>query len=208
MAKFVLVSGSTSRESVNGTVLATVRHLLAGLPGTHEAESLPIADLPFYETALERAGGSPAVREAKKTVAGADVLFISTPSYNGEMPGALKNALDWLSRAGCGASPLSGKVTAVASASPGARGAIDAQPGLTGVLGRCGARVVAHEPVAVGGTGSLAVEDGRYTDPELVARLEGLVLAALAEFAELDAVDETDGTDAADAVGDRVAALV
>lgn len=118
MAKFVLVSGSTNRQSVNATVLATVRHLLAGLPGTHEAESLPIAELPFYETSLERAGASPAVREAKKMVAGADVLFISTPSYNGEMPGVLKNALDWLSRAGCGASPLAGKVTAVTSASP------------------------------------------------------------------------------------------
>lgn len=66
----------------------------------------------------------------------------------------------------------------------------------------------------MGGTGALAVEDGRYTDPELVARLEGLALAALAEFAELDAVGDTDGIDAADgieaadAVGDRVEALV
>ncbi|MEV7724414.1 NADPH-dependent FMN reductase [Streptomyces sp. NPDC087917] len=183
MAKIVLVSGSTRRDSVNGAVVETVRHILAGLPGGHEAVTLSVVELPFYEAELERVDGSAAVREAKALVAGADALFISTPSYNGEMPGALKNALDWLSRPG-GASPLVGKVTAVASASPGARGGLDAQAGLVGVLGRCGARVVEHEPVAVGGAGGPAVEGGRFTDPDLVALLEGLTLAVLAAVAD------------------------
>ncbi|MFZ3471321.1 NADPH-dependent FMN reductase [Streptomyces sp. 4.24] len=195
MAKIVLVSGSTRRDSVNTAVLATVRHILEGLPGAHEAVSLSVAELPFYESSLEQADGSAAVRGAKELVAGADALFISTPSYNGEMPGALKNALDWLSRPG-GQSPLSGKVTAVTSASPGARGGLDAQPGLVGVLRRCGAQLVEHEPVAVGGTGALAAEDGRFTDPELVARLESLTLAVLAEVSGHTAV------------GDRAEALV
>ncbi|MFB0627630.1 NADPH-dependent FMN reductase [Streptomyces sp. AB3(2024)] len=178
--KIVLMSGSTRQDSVNGAVLATVRHILAGLPDGHESVSLAVADLPFYEAGLERSGASAAVREAQELVAGADALFISTPSYNGEMPGALKNALDWLSRGIDGPSALTGKVTAVASASPGARGALDAQAGLVGVLARCGARVVEHEPVAVAGAGGQATEDGRYTDPELVARLESLTGAVLA----------------------------
>ncbi|MER5806824.1 NADPH-dependent FMN reductase [Streptomyces sp. NPDC002033] len=184
MVKIVLLSGSTRRDSVNTAVLETVRHILAGLPGEHEAVALSVAELPFYEAELERTDGSAAVRAAKELVAGADALFISTPAYNGEMPGALKNALDWLSR-GIGApSPLTGKVTAVASASPGARGGLDAQAGLAGVLERCGARVVRHEPVAVGGAGALATEDGRYTDPELVERLASLTGALLAEVAD------------------------
>ncbi len=61
---------------------------------------------------------------------GADALIVSTPSYNGEMSGALKNALDWLSRPG-GASPLTGRVVALLSASPGARGGWTRSP-------RCG----------------------------------------------------------------------
>ncbi|MEU8437933.1 NADPH-dependent FMN reductase [Streptomyces sp. NPDC029216] len=179
--KIVLMSGSTRRDSLNTTVLETVRHILAGLPGTHETVALSVAELPFYEAGLELADGSPAVRAAKELVAGADVLFISTPAYNGAMPGALKNALDWLSRAeGATPSPLTGRVTAVTSASPGARGGLDAQPGLVAVLGRCGARVVEHEPVGAARAGALEVEDGRFTEPELVARLESLVRAALA----------------------------
>ncbi|MFH7595658.1 NADPH-dependent FMN reductase [Streptomyces racemochromogenes] len=179
--KIVLMSGSTRRDSLNTTVLETVRHVLAGLPGAHEAVDLPVAQLPYYEAGLELADGSPEVRAAKELVAGADLLFISTPSYNGAMPGALKNALDWLSRAdGARPSPLNGTVTAVVSASPGARGGLDAQPGLVTVLGRCGAHVVEHEPVGVARAGELAVQGGRYTDPELVARLESLTRAALA----------------------------
>ncbi|MCX5380526.1 NADPH-dependent FMN reductase [Streptomyces sp. NBC_00091] len=183
--KIVLISGSTRGDSVNTAVLATVRHILEGLPGEHESVLLPVGELPFYEAELEAADGSAVVRAAKELVTGADALFISTPSYNGEMPGALKNALDWLSRAqGERPSPLTGKVTAVTSASPGVRGALDAQTGLIGVLGRCGARVVEHEPVAVARAGALAVEDGRYTDPELVARLESLTRSLLAGVAE------------------------
>ncbi|MFF1556301.1 NADPH-dependent FMN reductase [Streptomyces sp. NPDC058279] len=185
MAKIVLVSGSTRRDSLNTAVLTTVRHILAELPGDHEAVTLSVAGLPFYEAGLEHADGSPEVRAAKEQVAGADALFISTPSYNGEMPGALKNALDWLSRPG-GRSPLTGKVTAVTSASPGARGGIDAQPGLVGVLGRCGARVVEHEPVALGGARPPAGADGRYTDPDIVGRLESLTRAVLTELSRLD----------------------
>ncbi|MEU9038856.1 NADPH-dependent FMN reductase [Streptomyces sp. NPDC048352] len=181
--KIVLISGSTRGDSVNTAVLATVRHILDNLPGGHESVLLPVGGLPFYEAALERAGGSAAVRAAKELVTGADALVISTPSYNGEMPGALKNALDWLSRAqGEHPSPLTGKVVAVVSASPGARGALDAQAGLIGVLGRCGARVVRHDPVAVARAGTLATQDGRYTDPELVGRLESLTRALVAEL--------------------------
>ncbi|MFJ3876044.1 NADPH-dependent FMN reductase [Streptomyces sp. NPDC090077] len=182
--KIVLISGSTRRDSVNTAVLATVRHILGNLPGEHESVLLPVGELPFYETELERTDGSAAVRAAKELVTGADALFISTPSYNGEMPGALKNALDWLSRAqGEEPSPLTGKVAAVTSASPGVRGGVDAQTGLTGLLARCGARVVDHEPVAVARTHTLVTEDGRYTDQELVARLESLTRALIAELA-------------------------
>ncbi|MFJ7155459.1 NADPH-dependent FMN reductase [Streptomyces sp. NPDC101118] len=187
MAKIVLVSGSTSRESVNTAVLETVRGILAELPGSHEAVLLPIAELPFYDVETERADSSDAVRAAKELVFGADAVVISTPSYNGEMPGVLKNALDWLSRPG-GASPLKDRITAVTSASPGARGGLDAQPGLVGVLTRVGAQIVAHEPVAVGGAANLRNAQGRYEDPETVAALEsltGAVLAAVAGRAEV-----------------------
>ncbi|WP_051942690.1 NADPH-dependent FMN reductase [Streptacidiphilus rugosus] len=196
MAKIVLVSGSIRRDSHNTAVLETVRRLVGERPdaASHEISWLSVGLLPFYDAEIEQQDSSVAVREAKALVEQADAVFISTPSYNGEMSGALKNALDWLSRPG-GSCPLTGKTVAVTSASPGARGALDAQPTLTAVLGRCGAELVAHEPVAVGRAGALRAEAGGtacFTDPDVLAALDSLVRAV---FATLDARNEA-GSDA------------
>ncbi len=99
------------------------------------------------------------------------------------MPGVLKNALDWLSRPN-GESVLSGRTVALTSASPGARGAVDAQTALARVLTKCGARVVDHEPVAVGRAGQLLSPEGDFTDPGTVAALGGLIDATLAAVRE------------------------
>ncbi|KUN10479.1 hypothetical protein AQI95_01810 [Streptomyces yokosukanensis] len=183
MAKIVLLSGSVRRDSLNAAVLRTVRRLVherpGPVPGGHDVAVLEAGRLPLYDGDLEQSGGTAVVEESKDLVRDADALFISTPSYNGEMPGALKNALDWLSRPS-GDSPLAGLTVAVLSASPGARGALDAQPALTGVLARCGAHVVDHEPVAIGNAHELRRADGEFTEPSVVAALGGLVDATLA----------------------------
>ncbi|MET7479670.1 NAD(P)H-dependent oxidoreductase [Streptomyces sp. NPDC005648] len=185
MTKFVLISGSIRRDSLNASVLATVRRLLAERPDADgiEVGTLSVGLLPHFDFDVEQADGSAAVREAKKLVRDADALFISTPSYNGAMPGVLKNALDWLSRPG-GDSPLTGRTVALASASPGARGGVDAQAALAAVLTKCGARVVAHEAVAVPRAGQLRTEDGDFTDPEVVAALASLIDATLTAVRE------------------------
>ena len=71
------------------------------------------------------------------------VLF-STPEYNHSIPGALKNALDWISRP-LAQSPLRGKPVAVVGASTGLFGAVWAQAEVRKVLGAIGARVVDRE---------------------------------------------------------------
>ncbi|MEU8693654.1 NAD(P)H-dependent oxidoreductase [Streptomyces sp. NPDC048665] len=181
MTKIVLVPGSIRRDSLNASVLATVRRLLAERPDgdEYDIDTLSVGHLPFYDGDVEQAGGTDAVHAAKELVRDADALFISTPSYNGEMPGVLKNALDWLSRPG-GNSPLTGKTVALASASPGARGAVDAQAALAGVLTRCGAQVVTHDPVAVGKAHQLSAANGVFTDSDVLLALTGLVDATLA----------------------------
>lgn len=185
MTKIVLISGSVRRDSLNASVLATVRRLLTGRPDgdTYEIESLSVGLLPHFDWDVEQADDSPAVRAAKQLVGDADALFISTPAYNGEMPGVLKNALDWLSRPN-GESALTGRTVALTSASPGARGAVDAQTALARVLTRCGARVVDHEPVAVGRAAQLRTPEGDFTDPDIVASLTGLIDATLAAVRE------------------------
>jgi chromate reductase len=79
--------------------------------------------MPVYDGDLEAASGIPdgTARLGKKILA-ADALIISTPEYNGSIPGVLKNVVDWLSRE----KPVSltGKHLLLLAASPGALGGI------------------------------------------------------------------------------------
>ncbi|MDI3423778.1 NADPH-dependent FMN reductase [Streptomyces luteolus] len=192
MPTIVLVSGSLRRDSVNTAALATLRRLVTERSAEAEAEvevevvPLSIGDLPHFDGDEEQRGDPPAVAAAKSLVARADAVVISTPSYNGEIPGVLKNALDWLSRP-YSESALTGRTVAVLSASPGPRGGVDAQLGLVGVLRRVGARVVEHEPVAVGGAEELRTADGDFTDPTVLAGLGSLADAVLAAVGAADA---------------------
>ncbi|KUN75281.1 NADPH-dependent FMN reductase [Streptomyces griseoruber] len=179
MTEIVLMSGSIRDGSYNSAVVATLRRLVAErFDGVRTTVVRP-AELPFYEEDMDAANGSEAVLRMRNRVAAADALVICTPSYNGAAPGVLKNALDWLSRP-YGESCLDGRTVAVTSASPGPRGAVDAQPGLVEVLGHAGALVVEHPPVAVANAGELLTPEGVFEDPDTLAALEGLVRAALA----------------------------
>ena len=180
MAKIVLISGSLRRDSVNTAAVATARRLLE--QDSHETGTLTVGELPFYHFDVEEADSSAVVREARALVASADAVVISTPSYNGEAPGVLKNALDWLSRP-YGRSALSGKTVALLSASPGPRGGADAQPALREVLRRSGAALVEHEPVAIGNAVELRGQDGEFTDPEVLAVLQSLLKATVVAVA-------------------------
>lgn len=184
MSRVVLISGSLRRGSVNSAALRAVRRIVESAPGAPEVISLPIGRLPFYDGDVERSGAATAVQAARALVADADALVISTPSYNGAVPGVLKNALDWLSRPD-GASPLAGRVVAVLSASPSGRGAIDAQPALMDLLDACEAVVVEHPPVAIRRADRRLDAAGEMSDPEVLAALRGLVDATFEAVAIL-----------------------
>jgi len=55
--------------------------------------------LPLFDEDLETAEGIPAeVQRLADQIAAADAVLISTPEYNKNLSGVLKNALDWVSR--------------------------------------------------------------------------------------------------------------
>jgi chromate reductase len=178
MPKIVLMSGSIRRESADSAVIATIRRIIQDRDDRIEVSVVSPRDFPLFDEDVERAGHPAALRAARETVAGADALIVSTPAYNGYPSGVLKNALDWLSRPG-GASPLTGRAVAVVSASPGRAGGANAVPHLRQILANCGAEVLAHEPVSVGDAVALRTAEGVYGDPDVLARLSGLVDAVL-----------------------------
>ena len=93
--KVLFVVGSLREKSFNRTVAEYISKRLEekGI----ETSFLDYSKLPFMSQDVE----FPAPIEVEKVrndVKGADALWIVTPEYNGSVPGALKNFLDWISR--------------------------------------------------------------------------------------------------------------
>jgi chromate reductase len=130
-------------------------------------------------TTTWRTRRSPVVR-IRAAVRDTDAVFFATPEYNSSIPGALKNAIDWLSRRSLAESALRGKPVAVVGASAGAFGAVWAQADLRKVLAASGARVIDGE-VALGRAIDRFDADGRLNDPSLENELRELVDDLLAE---------------------------
>lgn len=161
-----LRAGSTNRQLADAA--------RAHFPGDVTATVFEgLAELPHYSEELDHDDVLPAVaRNLREALADADALLLVTPEYNGAMPSALKNAVDWLSRPR-GASAIAGKPAAVIGASGSPRAAEWARENGVRVLTVAGAEVI-EDTVGVGASFQ-AFEDGRLTDAELDTALRGLV---------------------------------
>jgi chromate reductase len=178
--KVLGISGSLRGDSFNTRLLRAAADLLP--PGAELELFEGLREIPPFDEDEEHAPPAP-VTALKRAIAGADAVLIATPEYNHSLPGALKNALDWVSRPLAG-NPLSGKPALVIGASTGMFGAVWAQAEGRKVLSAIGARVVDEEfPVAR----AADVCDGdRLTDPDLCERLSALlgILCGSHAFAE------------------------
>jgi chromate reductase, NAD(P)H dehydrogenase (quinone) len=177
------ISGSLRRDSHNTSLL---RAAALSLPSGVELELYDgLADLPHYNADLEVEPALDPVARLREAIADADGVLIATPEFNGSIPGALKNALDWASRP-FPDNALRGKPVAVVGASTGMFGAVWAQAEVRKVLRTIGADVldgelpVAHAHLAFG-------EDGHLSDGGMHDALGELVtlLATRAGAAEV-----------------------
>ncbi|HET9021062.1 MAG TPA: NAD(P)H-dependent oxidoreductase [Ornithinibacter sp.] len=158
--------GSTNRQLAD----AAIAHLPTGVVGTVFAR---LADLPHYSEELDHDDVLPEVaRGLREAVADADALLVVTPEYNGSMPSAVKNAVDWASRPR-GASAIAGKPAAVIGASGAPRAAQWAREDGVRVLRVAGADVI-DDTVGVGSSFQ-AFADGRLVDQGIDAELRALV---------------------------------
>lgn len=144
--RLLAISGSLRGESHNTKLLRAAADTLPPGASFDLLDSEVIRAIPAYDEDHERAGlPTPlAVAQLKAAIAGADGVLFATPEYNGSVPGALKNALDWISRP-LATSPLRRKPVAVVGSSTGLFGAVWAQAELRKVLQTIGADVVDRE---------------------------------------------------------------
>lgn len=169
--KILAVSGSLRSGSHNTMLLRAAAELL---PAGAELELLEpeiLRSIPHYDEDLRELGEPPAAALLRRRVAGADALLLSTPEYNHSLPGALKNAVDWLSRP-LAESPFRGKDALVLGSSTGMFGAVWAQAELRKVLAAVGARVIDAE-LPVPGSGELFAGNGMLADEQVRAALAG-----------------------------------
>ena len=113
------------------------------------------------------------VTALRAEIARANAILLATPEYNASVPGALKNALDWVSRP-FATNPFRNKPVAVVGASQGAFGAVWAQADLRRVLTAMGARVDSRELPVPRAHQAFNI-DGRLRDPRLEQRLRAIV---------------------------------
>jgi chromate reductase len=165
------LSGSLRRDSHNRALLRAAAAALP--PGAELVEWDRVAELPAYDEDLDAASVPEPVRALREAIADADAIVIATPEYNGSLPGALKNALDWASRPHA-TNPLRGKPAVVIGASTGLFGAVWAQAEARKVLGTIGAEVLERE-LPVGQAHEAFAADGTLRDPGLQAVLEEIV---------------------------------
>ena len=94
MKKVLLIVGSLRKNSFNHQLAKKVEAMLAGKA---EVSFLSYADLPFMNQDIEFPAPE-SVAHVRQAVQEADGIWIFSPEYNYQIPGVLKNLLDWLSR--------------------------------------------------------------------------------------------------------------
>ena len=174
--RLLTISGSLRKASHNTALLRAAAELAPDGVAVQMFEGLD--RLPYYNEDHDTDDPHGEVRRLREQIAGADVVLISTPEYNGSMPGHLKNAIDWASRPFGPGSSLWGKPVAVIGASVTEYGAVWAQDHLRKSLGLAGARALDLE-LAVPKAPDHFGPDGEVTNPEtreqLADVLKGLV---------------------------------
>jgi chromate reductase len=165
------LSGSLRSGSHNTALL---RAAALSLPSGVELEVYDgLRDLPHYDADLDIEPEHEAVAHLREAIAEADGVLISTPEFNGSIPGVLKNALDWASRP-FPDSALKGKPVAVVGASTGLFGAVWAQAETKKILGIIGADVLDGE-LPVGQASGAFGDDGHLIEPDLRTALQELL---------------------------------
>lgn len=167
--RILALAGSTRADSYNDRLvrLAAAGARETGARVTHvRLRDFP---LPLYDADLETAAGlPPPARRLKALFKEHDGLLIASPEYNGSLTGALKNALDWVSRREPGEparAAFAGKAAAVMSASTGALGGQRGLVHLRSILTILGVLVL-PEQLALPQAQEAFLPDGSLADPQ------------------------------------------
>lgn len=177
--KIAGISGSLRKGSMHRGILRAVEQQLQ-TKGIEYIE-IEISNFPLYNQDIKDQGNPAAVQEAHDLLQTADAIVLASPEYNYSVTGALKNAIDWFSRAENQA--FNGKAVALMGASPGMGGTTRSQHHMRQILVFLNARVVNKPEVMISQAGDKFDAEGNLTD-QLSAEFIGKSLDALVQLSE------------------------
>ena len=114
----VLVFGASLRaDSLNRKLAALAARFAEQSGATVDHATMRDFDVPSYDGDFEQGQGIPkGADELRRRLLDNDAFIVSSPEYNGSMPGVFKNLIDWTSR--FRPQPFDGKHGLLLSASP------------------------------------------------------------------------------------------
>lgn len=97
--KLLVFSASLRKDSFNTRLAKLASVIIEKHGGKADFANMEAFDCPSFNQDLELEKSIPAGAAAfRKRLLENDAFIISSPEYNGSMPGLLKNAIDWVSR--------------------------------------------------------------------------------------------------------------
>jgi chromate reductase len=171
--KVLAISGSLRKDSDNRKALQHAKRLAAAAGGDVEELDLKTLALPMYDGDLEVNGIPDSAKTLKKRVEDAQVLIIATPEYNHSVSGALKNAIDWLTRDD--SNSLAGKYAVILGVSVGIYGTVRAQAHLRQILTALDVIMLPQPQVLIGPAATAFTADGALADKVVDGRLKTLI---------------------------------
>lgn len=165
--KLLAFSGSLRVESFNQKMVNIAARGAREAGAEVTVFSLRDYPLPLMDEDLEAATGLPEnAKKLKDLFKSHHGVLLASPEYNGSVTGALKNAIDWVSRPLGDDEPLEAfgnKAWCIMSASPGGLGGIRGLIHLRSLLGGIRVHVIPQQH-AMGGAGNLFDDKGNLTD--------------------------------------------
>jgi NAD(P)H-dependent FMN reductase len=182
--KIVAFAGSLRTGSFNKKLLALAAEAARAAGAEVTVVDLRELALPLFDQDIEDASGLPeGAKKIKALLRASDGLLIASPEYNSSITAALKNAIDWASRAETDDEPplaaYKGKVAALMATSPGALGGLRGLVTLRSILGNIGVLVLPDQ-IAISTAHEAFDDAGKLKDDrkaKQVAKLAGALVA-------------------------------
>ena len=96
--RYLLFSASLRTGSLNTRLAGVARAAIEAHGGTVDVAAMSDFDCPSYSQDAQAKGFPPGAEALKRRLEANDAFVIASPEYNGSVPGALKNVIDWVSR--------------------------------------------------------------------------------------------------------------